>query len=95
MLPVVLNQVDVIGGGEETRKGRGGGVPQRRRDNTCWHTGSAASSKPEPSERTILDQDGEALLDQQAGVEDDQTKAQRQDIVARAELEEIADFLLD
>lgn len=44
--------------------------------------------------RTILNQDIEALLDEQVGVEDDEAKGQRQDVVARADLEKVADGLL-
>ncbi len=44
--------------------------------------------------RTILNQDVETLLDEQVGVEDDEAKGQRQDVVAGADLEKVADGLL-
>ena len=44
--------------------------------------------------RTILDQNRQALLDQQLGVEDDQSEAQRQHVVTRPDLEEITNPLL-
>lgn len=46
------------------------------------------------AQRTILDEDVQALLDEQGGVEDDQTEAERQDVVAGPDLEKGADGLL-
>ena len=43
---------------------------------------------------TILKQHGQALLDEQGSIEDDQAEADRQDIVAGAHLEEGADGFL-
>ena len=43
---------------------------------------------------TILDEDGQALLDEQGGVENNEPKAQRQDIVAGAHFEKGADCAL-
>lgn len=43
---------------------------------------------------TILGEDSQALLDQQSSVEDDQAKAQGQDIIACPHFEEVSDSLL-
>lgn len=47
-----------------------------------------------PRRLTVLDQDAQALLDQQRGIEDDQSEAQGQDVVAGADFEEFSDALL-
>lgn len=39
-------------------------------------------------EPTVLDQDVQALLNEQRSVEDDQTKAEREDIITRSDFEE-------
>ena len=39
--------------------------------------------------RTILGKDVEALLDRQAGIEDDESKTERKDVIAVANLEEL------
>lgn len=44
--------------------------------------------------RTILCQDGQALLHQERSIEDNQAKTQREDIVAGANFEKVADPLL-
>lgn len=44
--------------------------------------------------RTILEQDVEALFDEQVGVEEDEAERQRQDVVAGADLEKVADGFL-
>ena len=41
--------------------------------------------------RTILNEDIETLFDQQSGIEDDKTIAERQDVVACAGFEKFAD----
>lgn len=43
---------------------------------------------------TILDQDIQTLLDQQGCVEDDQAEAERENVVTRADLEEISNRAL-
>ena len=35
ILPIVLDQIDVVGSSQETGEGRGLRVPQRRRDDAC------------------------------------------------------------
>lgn len=44
---------------------------------------------------TILDQNVQALFNSQGSIKDDQAKAEGQDIVACADLEEVADRMLD
>lgn len=44
--------------------------------------------------RAILGQDIQTLLDRQGGIEDDETKTEWEDIVAGANLEEVADGTL-
>lgn len=46
------------------------------------------------AEPTILNEDGQALLDQERRVEDNQPEAQRQHVVTRPDLQEISDSLL-
>ena len=43
---------------------------------------------------TVLNENGQALLDQQGRIKDDQTKAQGEDVIAGPDLEEVSDFLL-
>lgn len=44
--------------------------------------------------RTILDQDVEALLDEEAGVKDDEAEAEGKDVVGGADLEECTNAAL-
>lgn len=45
--------------------------------------------------RTILQQNIQALLHQEVGIEDNQTERERQHIIAGADLEEVPDCFLD
>jgi len=68
-LPVVLDDVHVVGCGKEARKRRRFRVPQRGRDNS------------------ILDKDIQALFDEKRRVQDNEAEAERQHIIAGADLE--------
>lgn len=44
--------------------------------------------------RTILDQNIETLFDEQVGVEDNETKRQREDVITGADFEKVSDGIL-
>lgn len=54
-----------------------------------------ARSRCSRAKLTILDEDGQALLDQKCGIKDDQAEAQRQHVVTRSDLQEVSDSLLN
>lgn len=76
ILPIVLNDVDVIGDCEQAGEGGCLGVPERGGDDAA------------------LDEDVQALLDEEGGVEDDEAVAEREHVVAGAHFEEGADCTL-
>lgn len=43
---------------------------------------------------TVLEEDGKAFLDEQVGIENDQSKGERKNVVTGADLEEIPDCFL-
>jgi hypothetical protein len=45
VLPIVLDDVDIVRGGEQTGKRRRFGIPERRRDNACGCVSEFRNSK--------------------------------------------------
>lgn len=80
ILPVVLNDVDVIRSGQQAGKGRCLGVPERSRDNAldgCQPERSRRGRCEGYGMRTVLDEDVETFLDQEGSVEDDEAVTER------------------
>ena len=95
VLPVVLDDVDVVGDGEEAGEGGGFGVPEGRGYDALVILVWTKARSPESCGRhTALNEDIDALLDEQRSIEDNQAVAQRQHIVAGAHLEKGPDRTL-
>jgi hypothetical protein len=80
ILPVVLDDVDVVRSGQQAGKGRRLGVPERSRNNAlirCQPERSARGTGEGHGMRTVLDEDVETLLDQEGRVKDDETITER------------------
>lgn len=74
-MPVVLNHIDVVGGGQEAGEGGRLGVPQRRRNDAWVRLVPHVVDMHIAGRRTILGEDVQALLHAQGRVEDDQAVA--------------------
>lgn len=77
VLPVVLNEVDVVRVGEQAGKGRGLGIPQWRGNDSCHTSSAAAAYQRKDNKLTVLSQDRQALFDEKRSIEDNQAEAQR------------------
>lgn len=99
-LPVILDDVDIVGAGQQSSKSRVARVPERGRDDAYQNapvrpvSQSRGASPLRPVRLTILDQDIQALLDEEVVVEDNEPEREREDVVAGSDLEEFADASL-
>ena len=66
----------------------------RHRSDYPGHRRNHARGSGGAGERTVLDHDVEALLDEEVIVEHNEAKGKREDIVAAADLEEVANISL-
>lgn len=98
-----MNDIDVIRRSQKTGKGGRLGVPQRCRNDAYYargvNNGSSRKLWPPkvtgPKVRTILDKNVQTLFHRERRIEDNEPETQRKDVIASANLEEVANGTLE
>lgn len=94
ILPVVLDDINVIGSSQEASESRGVRIPERGRNDAYVGCRQSRSRGEAPRKLTILEKDCETLLHQQIGVQNNESEGERQHVIACSDLEEFSNCVL-